>query len=306
MNSVVSKPVLIGIDWGTSSFRAYLIGAQGRVLDRLESAEGIMKVPDQLFGEMCKRSLANWLAEGSLPIIASGMITSRNGWLETSYQPIPAGTDQLASALTPLHTKDGLHLHFMSGVSIESTGLTDVMRGEETQIIGAIETGISNATFVMPGTHSKWVTVNNDRIEQFATYMSGEVYEALCQHTILGTLMKTGSFCESRFREGVSKGLSTGSNLLHNLFQVRTLPLLGKMDETEVADYLSGLLIGAEIDGATAGLTEADPIIIVGTNDLTKRYHIALNVAGLTSQHADDDIAAQGHFAIAQSAGLLS
>jgi len=306
MNSDASNPALVGIDWGTSSLRAYLMNSQGAVLDKLESPEGIMKVTDKNFEAVCQRSVAHWLKQDKLPVIASGMITSRNGWLETPYQSIPADAEQLADALVPLSTDNGLQLHFVTGVSTEHAGSPDVMRGEETQIVGAISTGINNGTFVMPGTHCKWVTVCNGRIEDFATYMSGEVYEVLCQYTILGTLMKASSFCESRFREGVNKGFEAGSNLLHTLFHVRTLPLFGKMREEEVADYLSGMLIGAEINGATSGAIAEAPVIIVGRDNLAKRYAIALSVAGFTSHNADEDIVARGHFAIARSAGILS
>lgn len=305
MNLDVSKASLIGLDWGTSSLRAYLINAQGDVLDQLSSANGIMKVPDKNFEDVCQQTLDPWLQNNNLPIIASGMITSRNGWLETPYASLPASAEQLAGALVPLHS-ESLRLNFVTGIATEHSGAPDVIRGEETQIVGVMNSGISDATLVMPGTHSKWVTVRAGLIEEFSTYMSGELFEVLGKHTILGTLMKEGEFSETSFREGVKQGMDAGSKLLHTLFRARTLPLFKKMKEEEVADFLSGMLIGAEINGATAGQLTEDPVIIVGSGALTDRYAIAFEVIGQKYQSAAPDVVAQGHFAIARSAGLLS
>lgn len=305
MNLVASDPTLIGIDWGTTSLRAYLMGTQGEVLDRLVVPEGIMQVPDKDFEGVFERLLDPWVKTHSVPLIASGMITSRNGWLETPYLPVPSGAEHLADALVPLLTAAGSVLHFVTGVTTSHEGAPDVMRGEETQIVGAVEAGFNEGICVMPGTHSKWVTVRGGCIEDFATFMSGEVFEALRAHTILGTLMSEGAFSEEGFREGVAAGLDAGPKLLHTLFHVRTMPLFGKITEDKVADYLSGMLIGAEIHGATSNQVIADPITIIGRDDLADRYAIALQVLGQQSRRAPDDIVARGHFAIATSAGLL-
>lgn len=317
MIEAASAPVLIGLDWGTSSFRAYLMGAQGELLDRLVASEGIMQVPNKDFKGVFKRFLDPWLSNYSVPVVASGMITSRNGWLETPYLPVPSGAEQLADALVQVQVQTTVHesgplpksgesvLHLITGLTTNPNDTPDVMRGEETQIVGAVEAGLRDGTFVMPGTHSKWVSVQGGRIEEFATYMSGEIYEVLCSHTILGTLMSDSAFSEDGFRQGVTAGLDAGPTLLHTLFSVRTLPLFGKIAEDKVADYLSGMLIGAELHGATLDRTINDPIIIVGRGDLADRYAIALQVLGVQSTRAPDNIVARGHFAIATSAGLI-
>ena len=139
-----------------------------------------------------------------------------------------------------------------------------------------------------------------------ADLMSGEIFKALCGHTILGTLMNESPFSEDGFREGVAAGLEAGPKLLHTLFHVRTMPLFGKIAEDKVADYLSGMLIGAEIHGATSNRVVDDPVTIIGRDDLADRYAIALQVLGQRSVSAPDDIVALGHFAIATSAGLLT
>ncbi|MEX0280910.1 MAG: 2-dehydro-3-deoxygalactonokinase [Arenibacterium sp.] len=305
MNSVASEPALIGIDWGTSSLRAFLIGAQGEVLDGISSPEGIMQVAGQTYEAVLDRLIGPWIAGRTLPILASGMITSRNGWVETSYAQMPLGACGLAKALVPHEAESGTRIHFVTGASTEHAGGPDVMRGEETQIIGASALGLSEGTFVMPGTHSKWVEVADGKIVDFSTYMTGEIFAALKEHTILGTLMQDDAFNEDAFEMGVKAGLEGASNLLHNLFHVRTLPLMGKIPNDATSDYMSGLLIGAEIAAAMAEAGDMGSVTIVGRNDLSNRYEIALRIAGVESRIAPDDIVARGHFLIARAAGLV-
>ena len=305
MNLAVSKPALIGIDWGTSSLRAFLIGAGGEVLDHISKPLGIMQINDGDFERSFNDLVGPWQQAIDLPIIASGMITSRNGWVETPYVSVPSGVQQLADALVTHKTSDGTTITFVTGMTADHNGVPDVMRGEETQIIGASVLGMSNGIFVMPGTHSKWITLRCDQIVDYSTYMTGEVFAALSKHTILATLMEYAPFKEDAFRKGCAVGLAEGSNFLHDLFGVRSLPLFGKITGTMVKDYLSGLLIGAEVKGADVAQIKG-PVTIIGRDDLADRYEIALSIAGLKTNRAPDDIVARGHFMIAQVAGLIS
>ena len=305
MNLAVSKPALIGIDWGTSSLRAFLIGAGGEVLDHISKPFGIMQINDGDFERSFNDLVGPWQQAIDLPIIASGMITSRNGWVETPYVSVPSGVQQLADALVTHKTSDGTTITFVTGMTADHNGVPDVMRGEETQIIGASVLGMSNGIFVMPGTHSKWITLRCDQIVDYSTYMTGEVFAALSKHTILATLMEYAPFKEDAFRKGCAVGLAEGSNFLHDLFGVRSLPLFGKITGTMVKDYLSGLLIGAEVKGADVAQIKG-PVTIIGRDDLADRYEIALSIAGLKTNRAPDDIVARGHFMVAQAAGLIS
>lgn len=305
MNLAVSEPALIGVDWGTSSFRAFLIDTDGQVIDGVSSPEGIMQVSGKSFEAVLDRLIGPWISRTDLPILASGMITSRNGWVETPYEQMPLGACRLAQALVPHDTKSGFRVHFVTGASVEHADGPDVMRGEEAQIIGASALGLSEGTFVMPGTHSKWVTVADGKIVDFSTYMTGEIFAALKDHTILGTLMTDDGFSEEAFAIGANAGLEGSSNLLHSLFHVRTLPLMGKIPKVATAGYLSGLLIGTEISAATRNGADVGAVTIVGRNDLSERYEVALRLAGLECRHAPDDIVAKGHFLIAREAGLV-
>ena len=306
MNSAVSEPALIGIDWGTSSLRAFLIGTQGEVLDSVSTGEGIMQIPDRNFDAVFDRLVGSFPSNAGLPIVVSGMITSRNGWVETPYITMPTGPEHLARSLVRHQSQSGALIHFVTGATTEHISGPDVMRGEETQIIGSAALGLSDGVFVMPGTHSKWVHVAGGKIQDFATYMTGEVFASLKDHTILGTLMEVGDFDLPAFQKGVSAAQDRRANLLHDLFHVRTLPLMGKLKETETADFLSGLLIGTEIVAALRKNEAAKRVTIVGRNDLADRYEIALQAVGISCHRAPDDIAAKGHFLIAQAAGLLT
>ncbi len=306
MNSAASDPALIGLDWGTSSFRATLIGADGGVLDRLTAPEGIMHVEGGQFEAAFSRLLAPWAEHKGLPVIASGMITSRNGWVETPYAELPAGGAELAEAMVVHRTGTGRTVHFITGLATEQDGAPDVMRGEETQIVGAVASGSDEGCFVMPGTHSKWVEVGQGRIIRFSTWMTGDVYAALRGHTILKALMGTGPFHEEGFRRGVASGQSPDRALLHRLFHVRSMPLFDRIPAEAVADFLSGMLIGAEIAGGSGGLVRGGDVTIIGRDDLADRYEIALKIAGLVPRRAEADIVARGHFTIAKAAGLIS
>lgn len=306
MNSAESDAVMIGMDWGTSSLRAFLIGGNGTVLDMISTSLGIMHVEDRDFDSVFHDLLQDWLTDKELPVVASGMITSRNGWVETPYLPIPSGINELASALVSHETSRGVQLRFVTGMTTEHDGAPDVMRGEETQIVGASAAGLGDGVYVMPGTHSKWISVQDDKIKDYATYMTGELFGSLKAHTILGALMTDAPFSGNGFRLGAQAGLSSDGNLLHELFRVRTMPLFGKISEDMSADYLSGMLIGAEIKYAARNLGPDQNVTIIGRGDLADRYEIALGEAGLASRRAPDNIVALGHFLIAKTAGLIS
>ncbi|MEP0566014.1 MAG: 2-dehydro-3-deoxygalactonokinase, partial [Paracoccaceae bacterium] len=167
MNSAASKPALVGIDWGTSSLRAFLIGAGGEVLDSIMSDEGIMHVPDRDFDAVFDRVVGSLPVGPGLPVLMSGMITSRNGWVETPYAQLPLGAERLAGSIVSHGTKTGAEVHFVTGAATEHKGGPDVMRGEETQIVGVAALGLTDGLFVMPGTHSKWVNLEGSGIANF-------------------------------------------------------------------------------------------------------------------------------------------
>jgi 2-dehydro-3-deoxygalactonokinase len=290
---------LIGIDWGTTSLRAWMIAADGSVFDARRRDLGILRVPGGDFPAAFAESVGDWHALG-LPVLMSGMIGSRQGWAEAAYVPCPADTASLAAhLLAPPGTE---RVWIVAGLSLSEAARRDVMRGEETQIAGAV--GAGTATVVLPGTHSKWVNVENGRITDFATFMTGELFDVLAKHSILGRLMTDGAASAEGFRRGVEVAREGDGGLSGALFSVRTLGLFGDLPGDALRDYLSGLLIGYELREALARFP-AREVLLIGAPDLARRYEAALQPFGVTVKSADEGAAVKGLFGIARQAGLL-
>lgn len=298
---------LITVDWGTTSFRAALHDAGGAILDHIDSPDGILSVATGGFEATLLRLVSVWDERApSAPIVMSGMVGSRQGWIEAPYLRCPADSAAIAAALVTVPS-GSRRVRLVPGMdTIDARGVADVMRGEETQVFGAIAGGApQSGLFVLPGTHSKWVTVDTGTITAFKTYMTGEAYAALRQHTILSRLMSEGSPTGQGFAEGVRHGAQSGGPgaLLTRIFATRTLGLFDRLPATELADYLSGLLIGAELaDAAPAGTT----FTVIGSPALTERYATAASLCGRMAQPGPPNCAARGAFAIAQRSGLMT
>lgn len=303
------RTALIGVDWGTTSLRAYRMASDGRVLERTERDLGILKVEDAAFAKALDRVVGAWRSP-SLPLILSGMIGSRQGWIEVPYLELPAKAADIAAAL--VRHPDDPAIHVVPGLAYDPKNLApDVMRGEETQIIGALDDEAGSSLLVMPGTHSKWVLVENGVITWFATFMTGELFSVLKHHSILGRLMTDTGGQDDRqaFEQGLDGADKLPGGLLQKLFSARTLALFDRLLEKGVADYLSGLLIGIEIDEAFSNLAKADDrprITIIGASNLAQRYLDAMSLKGLTALKAGEDAAAIGQHRLATKASLVN
>ncbi|MCZ8313327.1 2-dehydro-3-deoxygalactonokinase [Phreatobacter sp.] len=300
------EPRLIGVDWGTTSFRAVLMDGEGAILDRTASSDGLLSVTDGGFEAVLERAIGGWDTARALPVIASGMVTSRSGWVETAYLPCPAGAAELAGALRRFTTDGGRRIALVTGLSFRhADGAPDVMRGEETQIAGLALSGTRLA--VMPGTHSKWVQVEAGRITGFRTAMTGDAFAALRDHTVLKLTTTDRAEAPDAFRAGVILGAAEGgAGLLGKLFRQRAGSLLGDFPANETAERLSGLLIGTEITEARHFAPDVDgPVVIVGGEALAARYAAALAALGIAHETAPADAAFAGQVRIARAAGLV-
>jgi 2-dehydro-3-deoxygalactonokinase len=306
-----SGTALIGVDWGTTSFRAYRIAADGAILDARSATAGILKVAGRDFEAVFEREVGPWLDERpDLPVIASGMITSRQGWREVPYCACPAGGAELAAALLRHETAAGRTIHFVPGLSLSGAdGVPDVMRGEETQILGQLgdAAGGGRQAIVLPGTHSKWALVEEGRIVWFATFMTGELFGVLKEHSILGRLMAAGPEDEAAFARGLAYARTGSGGLLKRLFSARTLGLFDQLSAEGVAPYLSGLLIGTEIGEAASCLPagEVGEVTVIGGSELAERYRQAIEASGRRARAGAAEASALGQLAIARAAGLL-
>jgi len=303
----VSNARLIAVDWGTTALRSYVVSATGEIIARHESGEGILAVAKGDFAAVLSRTVAQLPAiDQSLPIMMSGMIGSRQGWLEAAYVRCPAGLLDLAVRLSEVQSPLAHDVFLVPGLDTRGAdGIPDVMRGEETQILGALAAlDLDDGLFVLPGTHSKWATVSGGRITGFATYMTGEVFAVLRDHTILGRLMAAGGEADAEFERGVNASLAAGApgQLLHQIFSARTLCLTGDLTESGVEPYLSGLLIGSEIRAAARANDQ--PVYIMAGSTLAALYAKAAGIVGLTTVAVDGDSIVRAHLALANAANI--
>lgn len=298
---------LIALDWGTTSLRAYLIDAAGEIIEHRDGGPGIMRVENGAFEAALDAFAGDWMrAHPDAALIASGMIGSKQGWREAPYCPCPASEAALAAQLIRVPLAGGRQLAIVPGVSTidPATGVPDVMRGEETQIIGALPATRSHVV-VLPGTHSKWAWYEDGRIVSFASFMTGEVYATLTIHTILGRLMNLDApHDDAAFVRGVAYGLEAPGALLNRMFSARTLGLFGVLGDQALPSYLSGLLIGSEIGGAFAMFARPLALTMLGGADLAGRYARACEIARQPTLIGPPDCAARGLVRIARAAGM--
>ena len=289
----------IGVDWGTSSFRAFRLEAAGTLLEGRRADAGIMAIDDGAFEEALEALIGDWLdAEPDVPVILSGMIGSRQGWQEVSYLECPAAVGDIAAALTPVSLARGRQVHFVPGLIYrDGEGVADVMRGEEVQILGAMDhLGATTATVCLPGTHSKWAEVVDERVIGFATHMTGEVFDVMRRHSILGRMIEHSAWDDRAFRDGVARSGADGG-LLHHLFGVRATGLTGGLTPETAGAFLSGLVIGHEVRSAAP----QGAVHLVGDPTLTRLYAEAMRSLDCEARVVDVDAAARGLARIARA-----
>ena len=308
-----SQP-LLAVDWGTTALRGALLAADGTVLAEHASAGGLLSVPPGGWGAAFEAEFGAWLAaHPGLRCLMAGMVGSRQGWVQAPYCACPAGPLDLAAQL--LWLQPG-RLAIVPGLSTEASGLPDVMRGEETQVFGALAVlGLSDATLVLPGTHSKWVTVQGGRITGFATHMTGECFALFRQHSILARTLPAlepagaaaaDAWVPEAFDRGVLQAQKAGG-LLHHLFCVRSLSLFDRLDAASASSLLSGLVIGEELRAqALPAQFRAGGVVVIGSAALTSRYQRALGLLGVPVQTVGAEATWRGLAALAGTlAGTL-
>jgi 2-dehydro-3-deoxygalactonokinase len=320
---------LIALDWGTTSLRAYKLAAGGVVLEQRALSSGIMQLPktpriinggectdgfELAFDEAC----GDWLdAQPDLPVIACGMVGSAQGWREAAYCETPANVANLGNSLQTVVSLRGTVVHIVPGV-IQRSRLPNVMRGEETQVLGVlqslpVEAG-NDLLIGLPGSHSKWVEVVDGCITHFDTFMTGEVFAVLSEHSILGRTQQQGAaFDAQAFDRGVQIAQSVDGELgvLSTLFSARTLGLTGELSPTAQADYLSGLMIGHELAALAAAQRRRrnnrnlPSVILIGNAQLCARYSRALDVCGFANVTLAEQATERGLWQLALAAGLI-
>jgi 2-dehydro-3-deoxygalactonokinase len=288
---------VIAVDWGTSSFRAYRLAPDGAIADKRSAQLGILAVNDRNFADALESQVGDWLEAGEAPVVMSGMIGSRQGWKEVPYAQCPAGVKEIAAHMVEVQWGSARSAWIVPGLSCrDAQGVPDVMRGEETQLLGVLDDVRARSAWVcLPGTHSKWVRLEVGKIMRFATYMTGEVFAVMKAHSILGRMMADAKLDAVAFESGVLRARDSGG-LLHHMFGVRARGLFDDLSDDESAAYLSGLLIGHEL-AAIPRLTGA--VYLLGAPQLTHLYGEALKSYGVDAGILDADAALRGLFKLA-------
>lgn len=307
---------LVALDWGTTTFRAWLLDGTGSVLDDVRTADGALTIserPDSAraralaFEHTFERLCRSWLEEHpGVPVLCAGMAGSNHGWAEAGYLDVPAELGELAEHLTVVPAGDSV-VHLVPGLRVGGPE-PDVMRGEEVQLVGALTGAAARpATVVLPGTHSKWVRLDGTRVSGFTTAMTGELYGLLMGDSILARLAtgEPGTEVTEAFTRGLdadeARGDERGPAAL--LFTARPLVLAGRLGPAEVADYVSGLLIGSEVRHLLRD-TPAGVVALCGPPATEHRYRFALERGGATVRTVGEDAAARGLWGVALDAGL--
>ena len=298
---------LIAIDWGTSNLRASLLGEGGAVLESRNAAGGVMAVAERRFAEALMGLCGDWIEQGACPVIASGMVGSRQGWREAPYVECPAGLAQVAAQLLRIELTARTALHIVPGLRcIGANGQDDVMRGEETQLWGAALP--AGSCCVLPGTHSKWAWTGeggeSGEVLRFQTFMTGELYALLTQHGILGRGMQFGAERPEAFAQGVRLGLAEHASATHAIFAARTAGLMNRIEPEGLPDFLSGTLIGIEVGSAMhAGALRH--VTLLGDDGLCRRYEAAMAIADVATARTAEGATTRGQWRVAVHAGLV-
>lgn len=290
MTRDISNAALIAVDWGTSRLRAFLLDTGGSELAEVESDEGIAKVPAGQHEAVFERLVAGW---PMVPAIMAGMIGSRQGWREAAYLPCPASPSGLAGKMLRFQAS-GRDIAIVPGVMLRSSVRDgDVIRGEETQIIGLLgrDPGFEGIV-ILPGTHSKWATVGGGAIADFQTFLTGEMFELLSRTSFLRHSVAEGGAEPSTlpdFALAVQRTVTEGLPFLAAIFSVRVRQLLDNVEKTDNLAYLSGLVIGGEIAAAktTGRLMPGAVPRIIGNRSLARAYIRAFEIAGHRTETLD-------------------
>ena len=289
-----AAPAFAAVDWGTTRFRAWLLDAAGEVVAERRSDEGLLSVARGQFADVLEDHLAAMGAGYSLPVVICGMAGSRQGWIEAPYVATPARLDKVlrSTIAVPEIARD---VRIIPGIAQRDPARPDVMRGEETQLAGVVSLHADDDLLVcMPGTHSKWVELQDGTVAGFSTWMTGELFSVLSGHSILkhsvGATPVRVSPHDPIFGAWLDDGLANPGDAASRLFRIRASTLLFDMQPAEAAAALSGLLIGSEVASAKDQFTTRRKTILVASGPLGALYAEALKRAGYVATPVDAEM----------------
>ncbi|MBA7849255.1 2-dehydro-3-deoxygalactonokinase [Enterobacter cloacae] len=275
----------IAIDWGSTNLRAWLCQGE-QCLESRQSAAGVTRLngksPEAVLAEVTQ----NW-RDSATPIVMAGMVGSNVGWKIAPYLPVPAHFSAIGEQLTSV----GDNIWIIPGMCVSRDDNHNVMRGEETQLLGA-RTLSPSSVYVMPGTHCKWVQADAEQIHDFRTVMTGELHHLLLAHSLVGAGLPEQAPSAAAFSAGLARGIAS-PDVLPQLFEVRASHVLGNLPREQVSEFLSGLLIGAEVASMREFVGREQAVTIVAGAALTSRYEQAFRAIGRDVSTVSGDTAFQ-------------
>ena len=279
----MTDPAFIAVDWGTTRLRASLVDGAGAVLGTTQSDSGVQSVTPGGFPAALEAACAAWFADHpDLPVLMSGMVGSRNGWVEAPYAPCPAGASEIAARLLAVPGA-GRDVRVVPGVDCRwADGAYDVMRGEETQALG---TGVADGLLALPGTHGKWIEMRQGRIHRFATFVTGELFAAVSASFV--ARLAEAPHDDVAGADLAAEAAAVPGGLTRALFQARARALAGDLAPRGVRPFLSRLLVEAEIAGALDLFGRPDVVHLVAGEPQRSVYAAALARRDLKVQDYD-------------------
>ena len=275
----------IAIDWGSTNLRAWLCQGE-QCLESRQSAAGVTRLngksPEAVLAEVTQ----NW-RDSATPVVMAGMVGSNVGWKIAPYLPVPAHFSAIGEQLTSV----GDNIWIIPGLCVSRDDNHNVMRGEETQLLGA-RTLSPSSVYVMPGTHCKWVQADAEQIHDFRTVLTGELHHLLLAHSLVGAGLPEQAPSAAAFSAGLARGIAS-PDVLPQLFEVRASHVLGNLPREQVSEFLSGLLIGAEVASMREFVGREQAVTIVAGAALTSRYEQAFRAIGREVSTVSGDTAFQ-------------
>ncbi|QOZ38076.1 2-dehydro-3-deoxygalactonokinase [Bradyrhizobium sp. CCBAU 53421] len=274
----MSGPSYVAVDWGTSSFRLWLMRAGGQVFGERRSDEGMTVAAGTGFASVLQSHLDALGVAADLPVVICGMAGARQGWVEAGYVDTPAHLSEILKGAVVVNGQPR-DIRILPGIAQRDAAAPDVMRGEETQLLGALGLDApGDALVCMPGTHSKWVRLRGGTVERFATFMTGELFSVVARDTILSHAVAGAEAAvdADAFRSAVAEAFAAPALSANLLFRVRSRQLLFGGSAQAGREAISGTLIGAELAAGLAERERATPVTLIASGRLQLLYQIAL------------------------------
>lgn len=289
----MSEAAFVAVDWGTTSFRLWLLSKDGTVLGERRSSEGMTTAMNSGFENVLNSHLSALNAPNYIPVIICGMAGARQGWVEAGYVATPCDLSSVLSGATPVPNV-ARDIRILPGIAQRDEQVPDVMRGEETQLLGALSEKFTSGMQLvcMPGTHSKWVNVENLKVTGFSTFMTGELFDVISKHSILQHAIEGAQSFDgtnASFQAALIDAVENPQMASNRLFTARSGQLLHGLSATDAKAKLSGIMIGLEIAGAKSTAGDDASVILIGSGALGALYQQAFDTLNIRYTTIDAD-----------------